>query len=337
MPAVVETIFSNAVPWSGEGTTIPQDKKFDIKECMKTSGLDWDVKMEDLVTVAKAQSAINYVSGKPTPNDGENEGLTIQPNVKHRAVIKSTDQSVLGVLGSRYIPLQNSEAFNWFQPLLDEKICSLHTAGSLNKGQKVWVLAELNKPPLVITKGDEVAKFVLLSNSHDGSTAVRVGFTPIRIWCANALTMVHGRANSQLLCFRHTGQLRQDMEKAREIMNLANQEFEATAEQYKWLATRHINVKDLQKYVKIVLGVGEVADEEIKTRTKNTIEQVIGLCESGMGNKGPTTYWAAYNGLTEYLNHHKGRTVSNRLNNLWFGVGATENKKALDLALSMAN
>ncbi len=331
---VVETIFSNAVPWSGIGTMVPKDKKFDVEECIKTSGLDWNVKMEDLVTVAKAQSAVDYTHGGLEKN---HDPPTVQPNVKHRAVIKSTDQSVLGVLGPRYVPLQNSEAFNWFQPLLDEKICSLHTAGSLHKGQKVWVLAELNKAPAVIAKGDEVAKFILLSNSHDGTTAVRVGFTPIRIWCANALTMVHSSASSQLLRFRHSSQLKENLEKAREIMDLANQEFEATAEQYKWLATRQINQKDLQKYVKIMVGVENVKDEEVKTRTKNTIEQIIGLCESGMGNKGPTNWWLTYNGITQYLNHHKGRTVSNRLNNLWFGIGAMENKKALDLALAMAN
>ena len=87
--------------------------------------------------------------------------------------------------------LQNRDAFKWFQPFLDAKEAALHTAGSLREGSRIWVLAKLNRDPLVIAPGDEVEKFVLLSHGHDGSLAVRVGFTPIRVVVPNTLALAH--------------------------------------------------------------------------------------------------------------------------------------------------
>ena len=58
----------------------------------------------------------------------------------------------LGVVGPRYVPLQNKDAFEWFQPFVDAGECSLHTGGSLSGGQKVWALAQLNRDPSEIVK-----------------------------------------------------------------------------------------------------------------------------------------------------------------------------------------
>jgi len=338
MPAVVETMFYvGQVPWHGEGTKIDSAHKLNISEGIKSAGLDWDVSIEPLVTVKQAQYLVDFTHGSL---EEDFDPPTVEPNVDHNAVVRSKDNIVLGVVGPRYTPLQNIKAFEWFQPFLDAETCSLHTAGSLYGGKKVWVLAELNKDPLEIVKGDEVSKFIMLSNSHDGTTSVRVGFTPIRIVCANTLAMAHNSKNSKLLRLRHSSQLIKNLDEVRDIMNLANQEFETTAEKYKWLATRHISSADLVKYVKIILDVDTTKPEnDLPTRTKNNINKVIDLCIRGKGNSTPQTigtYWAAYNGVTEYLNHIQGRNVSNRLDTLWFGINATKNKKALDLALEMA-
>jgi len=338
MSACVETMFYvGATPWHGEGNKIEGDKKLNISEGITSAGLDWNVSIQPLVTTKRAQELIDYTHGS-LPDDYDPP--TIEPDVDHNAVVRSNDNRVLGVVGPRYTPLQNIKAFEWFQPFLDAKTCSLHTAGSLYGGKKIWVLAELNNKPTEIVKGDEIAKFIMLSNSHDGTTSVRVGFTPIRVVCANTLAMAHNNNNSKLLRLRHSSQLIKNLDEVRDIMNLANQEFETTAEKYKWLATRHINTKDLIKYVKVILDVDlNKTDTELPTRTQNTINKVVELCLTGRGNNTPQTvgtYWAAYNGVTEYLNHIQGRNVSNRLDTLWFGVNAAKNKKALDLALEMA-
>jgi len=313
MPAAVEKMmFVGATPWHGLGNKV--EEGITVSDAMVSAGLDWEVGLKDLVTI----------DGTP---------------VNHRATYRKSDGSILGVVGPRYTPLQNSDAFDWFQPFLDAGECGLHTAGSLHFGQKGWVLAQLNRDNSEIVKGDEVSKFILLSNSHDGSTAIRVGYTPIRVVCVNTLAFAHSHKESKLLRIRHTRSSKTNLDSVRDIMDNINAEFEATAEQYRFLASKSYNQKDVEAYVKVVLGIEKTPDEDVKTRTRNIIEDIMerieGSEQSMSGVRG--TYWAAYNGFNSYLNYVKGRTTDNRLDSLWFGQNANDNVKALKLAMEFAN
>ena len=313
MPAAVEQMmFVGETPWHGLGNKV--DEGVNVNDAIVAAGLDWEVGLKDLQTV---------------------DGIP----VSHRATYRKSDDSILGVVGPRYTPLQNRDAFDWFQPFLDANECSIHTAGALHYGQKVWVLAQLNRDNSEIVRGDEVCKFILLSNSHDGSTAIRVGYTPIRVVCVNTLAFAHSHTNSKLIRIRHTRSSQKNLEQVRDIMDNINAEFEATAEQYRLLANKSFNQKDIQKYVKMVLGIDKTADEDIKTRTRNIMDDILARIEgpkqSATNVRG--TWWAAYNGFNEYLNYSKGRTEDNRLDSLWFGLNANDNNKALNKALEFAN
>tara|TARA_E500000178_G_C16930959_1_gene711653 strand:+ start:285 stop:1232 length:948 start_codon:yes stop_codon:yes gene_type:complete len=313
MPANVETMFyTGATPWHGLGEKLEEAPT--ISEAIDASGLDWEVGTKDLVT-----------------KDGE--------DVPARATYRKSDGSILGVVGPRYVPLQNRNAFDWFQPFIDAGECSLHTGGSLSDGQKVWVLAQLNRDPSEIVSGDEVQKFILLSNSHDGTTAIRVGYTPIRVVCANTLAFAHSHSDGQLLRIRHTRSAQANLDNVRDIMDNINMQFEATADQFRFLASRDFNQADVRKYVKTLLGIDKKAEEDIKTRTRKIMEEVLGTIEGPKQNMPGVrgTWWAAYNGYNEYLNYTKGRTANNRMESLWFGQNGNNNKKALNLALDMAN
>ena len=310
----IETMaYFGQLPWHGLGAALEDGDLYDWQAASKKAGLDWTVDLVPLITA------------------------DTQARVDHRAVRRSTDNRVLGVVGPRYAPLQNRDAFAWFQPFLDAKEAALHTAGSLKSGSRIWVLAKLNRDPLVIAAGDEVEKFVLLSHGHDGSLAVRAGFTPIRVVCQNTLSMAHGSDASKLIRVRHTGDVLENLENIREVMDLANQEFEATAEQYRLLARKSINQADLRKYVRRVLKIDD--EPNASTRITNIAEEIIGLAEAGRGNNLPSirgTMWTAYNGVSEYLTYNRGRSEDNRLNSLWFGDGANTNRHALEVALEMA-
>jgi hypothetical protein len=123
-------------------------------------------------------------------------------------------------------------------------------------------------------------------------------------------------------------------------MNLANQNFEATADQFRQLARKQINRADLEKYVKVCLGENPAAKlEDLSTRKQNQIADVIHLFESGRGMdmKGVKgTVWAAYNAVTEYLTHNAGNNADSRYNSLWFGQNATRNQIALQEAMALA-
>src|SRR5262245_19439425 len=300
-------------PWHGLGTALEEADLDDWPSASRKAGLDWEVELVPLVTA------------------------DTQARVTHRAVRRTSDSRVLGVVGPRYAPLQNKDAFGWFQPFLDAREAALHTAGSLRSGSRIWVLAKLNRDPLVIAEGDEVERFLLLSHGHDGSLAVRCGFTPIRVVCANTLSMAHGSDASKLIRIKHTKDVLENLANVREVMDLANAEFEATAEQYRRLARKSVNQADLRKYVKRVLKVED--EQDITTRSKNIVEEIVRLAEAGRGNDLPSirgTFWTAYNGVSEYLTYTRGRSEDKRLNSLWFGDGALTNRHALEVALDMA-
>lgn len=313
MPAAIDSMmFVGETPWHGLGNKV--DSTITISEAIESAGLNWNVGLKNLQTV---------------------DGIP----VSHRATYRQDTGTVLGVVGPRYTPLQNQDAFDWFQPFLDANECSLHTAGSLHLGEKIWVLAQLNRDNAEIVPNDEVCKFILLSNSHNGTTAIRVGYTPIRVVCANTMAMAHSHTASKLIRVRHTRSSQKHLEQVRDIMDNINAEFEATADQFRFLASKSFNQADINRYVKTLVGVEKTPDQDIKTRTRNILDDILNRIEgpkqSAANVRG--TWWAAYNGFNEYLNYSKGRTADNRIDSLWFGQGANDNNKSLSLALEFAN
>lgn len=329
MPANVETMaFVGQKPWHGIGEEISGDDVFNLDVFEKRSGLNWSVDVCPLFrkVVVKDDKGFDVVSYK---------------QVESGAIsVRSSDDSELGILGPNSTVLQNRDAFKFFQPFLDTKQAQLHTAGSLDNGRIVWVLAKLALDNATIVPGDEVEKFVMLSNSHDGTRAVRVGFTPVRVVCANTLAMAHRSNASKLIAVRHTPKtMMKNLENIRDIMNLANAEFEATAAQYRLLAAKGINQADIRKYVKVVFGKGDVADEDLSKQFESTISDITVMAATGRGTQIPGirgTYWGLYNSLTEYLNYNRGHSNTTRLQSLWFGQNAELNKLALETAIAMA-
>jgi phage/plasmid-like protein (TIGR03299 family) len=328
-------------PWHGLGTKLESAPT--TREAIVAAGLDWQVEERKLIT---ADGALD---------------------VPAKALVRATDERVLGVVGPGWTPLQNDKAFDFFDPFLATGEAKLETAGSLRGGQRIWILALLNLAPSEVVKGDEIRKYVLLSNSHDGSLAVRVGFTPVRVVCANTEAMAISSAASKLLRIRHTKNVVVSLEKVGEIMNTANQNFEATIEQYRRLARLDVTEESLKKYVNLVFApkrveraiaekaaaagfAGEgfaaamVADAEAEATAEELNSRIFPrvreLFETGSGNQLPGvrgTAWAAYNAITEYLGRERGKDAERRLDQLWFGAGAKLNSRALKVGIEMAD
>ena len=328
--------FVGETPWHGLGVKVDGD--CNPADFMRAAGCDWEVDMAPLEIPQGTISLPKTVSdadGNETQIDAPLGAIRV-PN---RAVYRTDNGKVLGVVGPRYQPLQNVHAFDWFKPFIDSGECQFHTGGCLWDGQKIWALAQINRETSEIVKGDNVAKFLMLSNSHDGTTAVRVGFTPIRIVCANTLAMAHNSDASKLIRIRHTSRTQNALEQVRDIINVANQEFEATAEQYRLLASRMFNQEDIRSYVKQILSIEDDATtKKGQTQAQNRIDEMLALIEGPRQNLPGVrgTWWAAYNGVNEFWNYAAANNKSNRMDNLWFGTTATKNRNALKLALQMA-
>lgn len=314
----VENMFSVAqTPWHGLGTVVNQAP--DAATAINLAGLNWKVLENKISWHPNGQ--IDTVAG-------------------WKLLSRDTDNQVLGIVGENYHPLQNDKAFEFFNPFIESGLAQFETAGSLRQGKTVWILAKLNKTPIEISGGDRVEKFLLLSNGHDGTMAVRVGFTPIRVVCANTLAMSHAPGQSRLLRLFHSSRLSSRMEQVQEIINAADAKFEATAEQYRALAKSDVDQKSLEAFVDIVFGYSDQLEAERKnSRRQKMVEDITRLFETGRGQNLPGargTFWGLYNSVTEYLSYEAGRSEATRLNALWFGQNKNLNQVALDAATKLA-
>ena len=329
MPAYFETGFMVGRPaWHGLGKVLPADTHLSVEEGLAAAGLDWQVDLLPLEIKTR-------VCSPKEPQQWPMAGMTVPA----MATVRQQDKSVLGVVGMRYNVLQNIEAFRWFQPFLDANEATLHTAGSLYGGKRIWVLAKLNRKSIEVVEGDNVDKFLLLSNSHDGTSCVRVGFCPIRVVCANTLAM--GHKVGQLLRLRHTSSMKASLDDVRDIVNTANQQFEATAQQYRALAHSAISPEDLRSYVRqVVLDVpGDTPYDKLGARKAATLQDVIDRYHAPLGDRYVSTrptWWRAYNAVTEYYSYAAGRNENTRLKSLWYGDNQKRSEKALTTAVTLS-
>jgi phage/plasmid-like protein (TIGR03299 family) len=312
MAAQIEQMFSvKQTPWHNLGKVIGDAPS--VEAGIELAGLNWTVRTEQLMR----------------PN-----GVLVDA----KATVRDSDNKTLGIVGMQYQPLQNNDAFKFFQPFVDSGEASLETAGSLYGGSRIWVQAKLNKAPIEIGKNDPVEKYLLLSNGHDGSLAVRVGFTPRRVVCANTLSMAHADKGSQLIRIVHSLKVAQNLESIRETIDAVDAKFEASAEQMRFLRSKDINQEDLKKYIEVALDLNlTMEDGRANMRAVNLQSRIEELFEIQPGaREAGTTWWNAYNAVNYFLNHEASRTDDTRLNNMWFGSAKTMDNKAFELAVNLA-
>lgn len=329
---------TEGLPWHKLGT--PVKRGLTSLEALRAAGLDWPV--------AKAKMQASTVK--------LDNGTEVIIPAETQMVYRTTDGRRLGECGPKWTPVQNEHAFSWFDPFLEKEEAFIDTAGSLFDGRRVWILAKLNREDTIIVPqaDDRISKYILLSNNHDGLRSLRIGFTPIRVVCRNTEAAAIFSAASKLLRLRHNKNILANMETVRDVMNLANQEFEATAEQYRLLAKRQVNETDLKKLIKIIFketekkpdSIPPAADEAKKKRReakeddgRKMENKIIPLFENGRGANLPGvkgTLWAAYNAVTEFFTWNRGRTTDARLDSLWFGQSAEQSKRALDVFTQFA-
>jgi phage/plasmid-like protein (TIGR03299 family) len=300
------TNYATSTPWGAAATEI-KDTFLSVEDVMANSGLNYNVILEDC-----------YLS----------DGIKVP---KTKITVRDDNRKVMGTVGDRYKILQNADAFSWFQDFIDAKVATIEHAGALKHGNLVFVQAKINNDPVEIVAGDAVQSYITMLNSFDGSTSIFAGFFPRRIFCQNQLPALKA---SKMLKLKHTKNLHVGLDKIKEIMDVQNQEFIATTEQYKFLASKGVNKADLEKYVKLVFSKGEDDETEIR---ESRIQEITTSFEEGLGQSGNTrNYYGLFNALNETLNYTTGRSVDSRLASLWMGVNAQVNQKALDVALEMA-
>lgn len=192
MPANVETMFYvREKPWHGLGVKVEDAPS--SADALIYAGLDWRVEQKDVFT---------------------EDGVLIPG---YKVNLRDRDGAALGVVSDRYKVVQNEDAFQFTDDLLGEGV-TYETAGALQGGKKVWMLARL--PSRYIIAGDEVAPYLVVMNSHDGSSGIRVAMTPIRVVCQNTLNLALDSAK-RVWATKHTENVMSRVHEARETLLLA--------------------------------------------------------------------------------------------------------------------
>lgn len=314
MPACVETMmFAGERPWHGLGTSVEGEQT--SEKAIVAAGLDWTVKLSPVAAA---------LDGKFSPISND-----------FKAVVRSSDEKILGIVGNRYRPVQNKAAFDFFDSVVGDKLAMYHTAGSLNGGSRIWILAKLPED-MVLANGEKIEKFLLFTNTHDGSSPIRMLLTPVRVICANTLNMALSGGRNEGVSIRHTSSLEAKIQEAKRALGFATEyykEFEQVANSMLLTPFTEAQMKN------VVANMFPVDDgAPVPTRTQNNRDLVMDLFK-GAGKGMDTiknTAWGAYQTWTEYADHHRGTRVSeggnareSRLNSIWFGSSAEMKTVAL--------
>jgi phage/plasmid-like protein (TIGR03299 family) len=250
---------------------------------------------------------------------------------KYFTVREDTDQ-VLGVVGADYRILQNRDAFRMLDAItMDANGAKYETAGVLWGGRKVWALARIPEF-LEVVPGDTLAQYLLISNSHDGSQAVRIMETPVRVVCANTLNMAQGRTGKGMK-MKHTGDLFAKVSEVQDALRIIRQDFSNTLDLYKSLAKDTPSSDEIDDVLSRLYPPTRTERSNLqKERVKTFMREGIGCDIPGVEGSA----WTLYNSITELVDHHANEGSRRadrddmRLNSIWFGSGAEFKSKALE-------
>ena len=245
MAANVESMFYvRETPWHGLGTKVLDAPA--SKDALVLAGLDWRVLQEPIYT-----SAEEVIDG-------------------YKANVRDSDRRVLGVVTDRYKVIQNDEAFAFTDGLLGEGV-KYETAGSLQGGRKVWLLAHM--PHEYIISGERISPYLLFSNTHDGSGAIKVALTPIRVVCQNTLNLALSRAK-RCWSMIHTGDIKEKMQEAKDTLFLAENYMDELGKEFEALRMKKLTDKQVMEYIEILLPIEDGSTPQQEKNMKRLREDM---------------------------------------------------------------
>lgn len=302
MSANVESMFSvREKPWHGLGTIIQE--ACNSKEALHLAGLDWEVKQE------------------PVIYKGTKTG--------HQFNIRSSDDTVLGVVGGRYKPVQNADAFAFTDELIGGDV-RYETAGSLANGKRVWMLAKMPDTKIL---DDVVEPYLCLTNGHDGFSSMKVCMTPVRVVCQNTLNMALKGAK-RTWNVRHSGNIESKLAEAQHTLGLASDYMDSLASEAEDLYNIKIAPKDFKQLSEALFPITaemgrrkEEAQYLLQCQLKNAWDM------DDLGNiRG--TGWGFMNAISDMTTHRPpARKTDNYQENMF--IYTIDAPVILDQALKM--
>ncbi len=322
---IEELAYVGKVPWHGIGTEVTG--LMTASEALTNAHLDWAVEKHP------AYANINGVF-VPIPDQ--------------YATIRMDSGKPLGVVGSRYVPVQNKNALNLLDSIVATGEAKYEVAGALGNGEKVWLLARL--PESVAIAGEEHLPYILLANSHDGKSPLIVQMTAVRVVCQNTLAVALNEGRKQFRA-RHTPDITNKVEEARVILGLAHSYFNAMVQEAEKLVKVKPTESQLEEFFGKLYKIDAATVHELVGNTKNPVgnnerhvDNILALYHTGLGNYDTPvegTAWALVQSVTDYLDHsiklNNGSKQEARFEKSMFGQNADVKQRAWDMAIAMNN
>lgn len=307
------------------------DRQLTAEEAIKEALLDWEVE----------QVPVYH------QNPMDNELM----EVPDQFLVRRKDNfNPLAIMSARYTPIQNLEAFSFFDEIIGSGKAVWDTAGSLQGGRKVFMQAELEGSLFLNSNPDDkTVKKVLFFTSHDGSKALTGMITPIRVVCQNTLNMALSDHSN---CFKiyHRKNFAEKKHEAAKVLGFANAFYDDLQTVMNQLAEEEVTKSYVEGFVNALIPA-ELNPEtgRISTRTSNRRNDIATLFTSGKGNNGRTK-WDLFNAVTEFVDHHQGGRLTEsrknrsdegvsieaeaRFERAILGAGARMKQQAMDLLLN---
>tara|TARA_R110002020_G_scaffold35297_1_gene106656 strand:- start:2136 stop:3203 length:1068 start_codon:yes stop_codon:yes gene_type:complete len=343
MHNVEKMMFTGKKPWwygnRAQGNAVGVDLgegAVTSSEAIASAGLDWEV--------SKSQA---YYKVNDEYKEADNE----------RFIIRSSDHSVLGRCTEQYEVFQNRDAFNFMDSLVKEGDLLYHTAGSLEEGRNVWILAQTPdswKIKRLSGRENTHHAFLLVVIGHDGKSSVSIMPTDIRAECANTVGYAESIAEKQNMMFRvpHKGDILQKLELASTAIDTMRGESDERRRILQELAQNSMNNDEFIDFsLEVFLGLDgskanikkevskfyEDSTERSRVIMQNKVSKATDLFHNGFSNEGNTSY-DALQAFTEYFDHfdlnhvknnvEKGKRAARAVKNSWMGDGAEKKNLA---------
>ena len=310
MPAEVESMFYvRETPWHGLGTKVLEAPA--SKEALILAGLNWRVLQEPIYTGTE-----ELING-------------------YKANVRDSDRKVLGVVTDRYKVIQNDEAFAFTDGLLGEGV-KYETAGSLQGGRKVWLLAHM--PHEYIISGERISPYLLFSNTHDGSGAIKVALTPIRVVCQNTLNLALSRAK-RCWSMIHTGDIKEKIQEAKDTLFLAEKYMDELGKEFEALRMKKLTDKRVMEYIEVLLPIEDGSTPQQEKNMKRLREDMkIRYFDApdlqGVGKNVGKNAYRFVNAVSDFATHAEPlRRTANYKENLF--ARTVEGNPMIDKAYQM--
>lgn len=318
-------------------------------DVMQKANLAWNVAKCEVVAKMPVLDIPNFNT------TGFVHGDSLYQLVNNAYATYRTDFNIpLGLVKERYTPVQNTEAFSFFDDAIGKDKAVWQTAGFFGAGERIFVSAKL--PNNILVKGDPIENYLVFSNSHDGSSGIKILFTPIRIICQNTLNAAI-KHSTNYISFRHTNNVHKNLDVAREILSICKDKTEYLSECFNLLRNKRINDDDAYKmFADIILSKDEIQnvintghtikqvvyrdyrviqDSGISMRKVNAVAEMANYYFDGIGQKEILgTAYGVYNAISGYYSNIDKSEGLKRMDSILYGDKSRKIELAGNLLLA---